>query len=84
MGIFNAVLLVLFLMYEKTKHVPAFIAQAGPIIEDDPEIEIKEDGLVKFDSVPAAKGLSIIDQARSHHVLDITVPQNSWRKRIAL
>lgn len=72
-------------MYEETKYIPAFIDQAGPTIEeDDLEIEIREDGLVKFDSVPVAKGLSIIDQARSHHMLDITMPQNSWHKRIAL
>ncbi|KAJ5400720.1 hypothetical protein N7465_011209 [Penicillium sp. CMV-2018d] len=86
MGIFNAVLVVLFLlMYEETKYVPAFIGQAGATYEeDDPAIQIREDDLVKFGSVPAANGLSIIDQARSHHVLDTTIPQNSWRKRLAL
>ena len=86
MGIFNAVLVVLFLlMYEETKYVPAFIGQAGATFEeDDPAIQIREDDLVKFGSVPAANGLSIIDQARSHHVLDTTIPQNSWCKRLAL
>ncbi|CAI7586373.1 unnamed protein product [Penicillium viridicatum] len=86
MGIFNAVLVVLFLlMYEETKYVPAFIGEASPTFEeDDSAIEIRNDGLVKFGSAPAANGLSIIDQARSHHVLDTTIPQNSWRKRLAL
>lgn len=86
MGIFNAVLLIVYLcLYEETKYVPAFLRQAGATLEeDDPAIEIKEDGLVKFDSARAPNGLFIIDQARSNHVLDITIPQNSWRKRLAL
>ncbi|KAJ5920422.1 Major facilitator superfamily domain general substrate transporter [Penicillium verrucosum] len=76
MGIFNAVILAFFLsMYEGTKYVPAFSGKAGATIgEDDPAIGIREDGLVKFDWMPAANG---IDQARSHHVLDSTIPQNS-------
>ncbi|CAI7613110.1 unnamed protein product [Penicillium palitans] len=85
MGIFNAILLIVFLfMYEETKYVPSFIGQAGATLEDDPAIEIREDDLVKFDSARVASDLFIIDQARSHHVLDITIPQNSWRKRLAL
>ncbi|CAI7639362.1 unnamed protein product [Penicillium discolor] len=86
MGIFNAVLLIVYLcLYEETKYVPAFLRQAGATLEeDDPAIEIREDGLVKFDSARAPNGLFIIDQARSNHVLDITIPQNSWRKRLAL
>lgn len=50
MGIFNAILLIVFLfLYEETKYVPAFIGQVGATLEeDDPAIEIREDGLVKF------------------------------------
>ncbi|KAJ5373987.1 Major facilitator superfamily domain general substrate transporter [Penicillium concentricum] len=86
MGIFNGILFVIFLfIYEETKYVPAFTSQAGATLEEeDPAISIREDNLDKFDSAPAAKGPSITEQARSHHVLDITIPQNSWRKRLAL
>lgn len=87
MGIFNGILFVIFLfLYEETKYVPAFQGQAGVTLEeDDPTISIREDGLDKLeDSASAAKGLSTIELARSNHVLDLTIPQNSWRKQLAL
>ncbi|KAJ5412246.1 uncharacterized protein N7487_006605 [Penicillium crustosum] len=76
MGIFNAILLIVFLfLYEETKYVPAFIGQVGATLEeDDPAIEIRED----------ANGLFLIEPARFNRALDITILRNSWRKRLAL
>ncbi|KGO76447.1 Major facilitator superfamily domain, general substrate transporter [Penicillium italicum] len=86
LGIFNGVLFVLFLfLYEETKYIPALTGQAGPTLdEDDPAISIREENQDNFDLEFAAKDPSINEETCSHHVLDLTVPQNSWRKRLAL
>ncbi|KAJ5498090.1 Major facilitator superfamily domain general substrate transporter [Penicillium expansum] len=86
MAIFNSILFVIFLfMYEETKYIPAITGQADPTLdEDDPAISMREDNLDKFDSAPTTKCPPIIEQAHSHRVLDLTIPQNSWRKRLAL
>ncbi|KAJ5791643.1 uncharacterized protein N7518_008654 [Penicillium psychrosexuale] len=86
MGIFNGVLFVLFLfIYEETKFVSVFIGQARATVEEvDQRVSIREDGSDNFDSGSSAKGPSITEHTRSHHVLDLTIPRNSWRKRLAL
>ncbi|KAJ5964319.1 uncharacterized protein N7479_004195 [Penicillium vulpinum] len=86
MGIFNGILLVLFIfLYEETKYIPMFTGQARATTEEnDLSAPIKNDGPDLFDSGSTAKSPSVIEQARSHHVLDLTIPQNSWRKRLAL
>ncbi|KAI2708476.1 hypothetical protein CBS147332_6537 [Penicillium roqueforti] len=86
MGIFNGVLFVLFLfIYEETKFVSVFIGQARATVEEaDQLVSIREDGSDNFDSGSSAKGPSVTEHTRSHHVLDLTIPRNSWRKRLAL
>ncbi|CAI7663596.1 unnamed protein product [Penicillium glandicola] len=85
MGIFNGILFVLFLfIYEETKYVPFFTAQAGAAVEGDIPISLTEDDQDKFDPGSLAKGPYISEQARSHYELDLTIPQNPWRKRLAL
>ncbi|CAG7993333.1 unnamed protein product [Penicillium nalgiovense] len=87
MGIFNGILFVIFLfIYEETKYVPVLTGQARATVEEDePPILIKEDGPDKLDSGSSTNcSLYVIERARSHHVLDLTIPQNPWRKRLAL
>ncbi|KAJ6190629.1 hypothetical protein N7519_000650 [Penicillium mononematosum] len=87
MGISNGILFVIFLfIYEETKYVPVFTGQAHATVEEDnPPILIKEDGPEIFDSGCSANcSSSVIERAHSHHVLDLTIPQNPWRKRLAL
>ncbi|CAG8909428.1 unnamed protein product [Penicillium egyptiacum] len=86
MGIFNGILFFLFLfIYEETKYVPVLTGKAGATVEEyDPPISINGDGPDKFDCGSSSNGSSINKQARSHHVLDFTIPPNAWRKRLAL
>jgi hypothetical protein len=87
MGISNCILFVIFLfLYEETKYVPVLTGQARAAVEEDePPILIKEDSPDKFHSGFSANcSLSVIEPARSRHVLDLTIPQNPWRKRLAL
>ena len=86
MGIFNGVLLVLFLfIYEETKFVSVFIGQARTTAEEDDQlVSITDDSSDNFDSGSSAKGPYITEHAHSHHVLDLNIPRNSWRKRLAL
>jgi hypothetical protein len=88
MGIFNVILFLCFLfLYEETKYVPLLIAQTGTIEEEDvQDPDTKDTNCTKNipDSASIAKGPTVIEQARSHHILDPTIPRNSWRTRLAL
>ncbi|KAJ5285659.1 hypothetical protein N7524_000965 [Penicillium chrysogenum] len=87
MGISNGILFVIFLfIYEETKYVPLLNGQAHATVEKDkPPVLIKEDGAEIFDSGSSSNcSLSVTERARPHHVLDLTIPQNPWRKRLAL
>ena len=86
MGIFNVILFLCFMfLYEETKYVRLLNGQTGTVEEDihDPDNKDTKDTKDKLDSA-STKGPTVTEQARSHHVLDLTIPRNSWRKRLAL
>lgn len=84
MGIFNAVLLVVFVFfYEETKYVRVLTGQAGPEFEKQSEISVEMDAertIFQTDT----KTTLLVQPSNLHHDLDTTIPRNSWRKRLAL
>lgn len=83
MGIFNIVVLLLFIvMYEETKFVPLLVGETS-IADGEDTVDAKSprttDLQTESITVP-----SVTEQARSHHILDLTIPCRSWRQRLAL
>lgn len=81
MGGFNAVLLLCFILfYEETKYVPLLTGQTNRLEEDRPETIATTTTKTKDAPVPALTQVSsVTEQARSHHVLDFSIPPRSWR-----
>ncbi|KAJ5128807.1 hypothetical protein N7448_002520 [Penicillium atrosanguineum] len=86
MGIFNAIFLVLFIFfYEETKYVPVLSGRESltPAADDD-DLPVSKDDDIK-DPVQSETNITPVDEpSRIHHELDLTIPMNSWRKRLAL
>jgi hypothetical protein len=82
MGIFNVILFLCFIfLYEETKYIPLLTGQSSRTEEiQDPDTKSTKNDL---DS-SSTKGPTVMEQARSHHGLDLTIPRNSWRTRLAL
>lgn len=85
MGIFNAIFFFLFLFcYEETKYVPVLNGQAraGPDTEDGLSIPTDPDhkSAVQSDTKAALP----VEPSSLHHELDLSIPINPWRKRLAL
>ncbi|KAJ6104529.1 hypothetical protein N7523_010849 [Penicillium sp. IBT 18751x] len=85
MGIFNAIFLGLFaIFYEETKFVPVISGREGITPTTDDDIPISKDDDIK-DPVQSETNITTdIEASRFHHELDLTIPMNSWRKRLAL
>jgi MFS family permease len=83
MGIFNAILFLCFIfLYEETKYIRLLTGQSSPTEEEihDPDTKSTKDALDTL----STKGPKVTEQARSHHILDLAIPRNSWRTRLAL
>lgn len=84
-GIFNAIFFILFLFfYEETKYVPVLNGQAraGADIEED--LSAPADPDQKSGVQSDAKAALPAEPTSLHHELDLSIPMNSWRKRLAL
>lgn len=82
MGIFNVILFLCFIfLYEETKYIRLLTGQRSTTEEEihDPDTKFTKDAL---DS-SSTKGPTVTEQARSNHILDLTIPRNSWRIRLA-
>ena len=87
MGIFNAILMVMFLVcYEETKYVPLLTGQERSGSDEDLSATAKDsDQLASPAKLPADPKASIpVEPSALHHELDPTIPLHSWRKRLAL
>lgn len=92
MGIFNAVLLFVFLIfYEETKYVPLLAGGTHATVEEqDTEDQDKGTGQLrencqdKLDSSCTAKKPSFTERSCTHHELDLTIQQKPWMKRLVL
>ncbi|OOQ84836.1 MFS transporter [Penicillium brasilianum] len=85
MGSFNAFFLLLFLFcYEETKYVPLLNGQAriGPDTEDDLSAPVDPDQ--KSAAQSDTKAALPVEPSTLHRDLDLSIPVNSWRKRLAL
>lgn len=80
MGIFNAILFVLFvIMYEETKYIPVLTGQASTASGEEEDLDPQN----KVDR----KDSKVIISGEPDHLrqeLDLTIPRSSWRKRLAL
>ncbi|KAJ5579856.1 MFS general substrate transporter [Penicillium hispanicum] len=87
MGIFDAIFLVLFLfLYEETKYVPVLTGQAQPRTGEDGNLcpPTKPDQKQACQSDTKAAIPVKLEPTNVHHELDLSIPSNSWRKRLAL
>lgn len=63
MGIFNAGLLVLFLLiYEETKYVPLFTGKSNPTFEEGNSDQDKKNALDRIESASVNKGSSVTEK----------------------
>ncbi|KAJ5338232.1 hypothetical protein N7452_004960 [Penicillium brevicompactum] len=89
MGIFTVILFLCFVfLYEETKYVPLLTGYIGDVEEDTNTHDLgdnqSKDTPLQRARSPPLKDPTVTEQTRSHHVLDLTIPRNSWRKRLAL
>ncbi|KAJ5996297.1 hypothetical protein N7522_007957 [Penicillium canescens] len=90
MGVFNVVLFLCFcFLYEETKYVPLFTGRTSNTEEEDEETEVysqhKKKQQNKGDTTTAGQKIkSATEPSAGHHHLDLTIPHNSWKKRLAL
>ncbi|CAL5873661.1 uncharacterized protein PFLUO_LOCUS7943 [Penicillium psychrofluorescens] len=88
MGIFNAILMVIFLVaYEETKYVPVLTGQVHSGSSDDDLSDTAKDldqQAFRTKAQADTKTSIPVEPNNLHRELDLTIPHNSWRKRLAL
>lgn len=85
LGIFNIIFLILFLiLYEETKYVPVLNGQPGAGAEMEEDLSTRADPDHKSGLQSDAKAALPAEPTTLHHELDLSIPMNSWRKRLAL
>lgn len=85
MGIFNAIFLVLFaICYEETKFVPVLSGRESITPAQDDDIPVSKDDDIKDPIQCETRINTAVEPSSIHHEIDMTIPINSWRKRLAL
>ncbi|KAJ5675541.1 hypothetical protein N7462_008438 [Penicillium macrosclerotiorum] len=84
LGIFNTVFFLIFLfLYEETKYTPVINGQMSTGGEENDSVPSTMDPDHKSARADTKTAISA-EPSNFHHEIDLSIPLNSWRKRLAL
>ncbi|KAJ5096013.1 hypothetical protein NUU61_005369 [Penicillium alfredii] len=85
MGIFNGILLALFLLFfEETKYIPVITGRASTSPSEDDDLSATPKSDTKPEYSKDSKARITLENSNQQHELDPTIPRNPWQKRLAL